>query len=296
MADSSVAITAGSGVAIDARTTTTSGDFRQVVVLGDPATDADVAPVDATLGLSVNLTAGTAAFGKLSANSGVDIGDVDVTTIIPGTAGTNLGKAEDAGHTSGDVGVMMLGVRNDSSVALTGTDLDYSPIATTNTGKVMTATVGLIPHDIADTVDPVKIGGRADTTFQTAVADGDMTDALFDVYGVQEVRTDHPNKWSFHSDGSSALTDQAVEADPGDGLSIYVTDIVFSSGAATAINLFFEEGASKVLGPYYLEAILGRGVSISFNTPKKITASTALTATTSAAIAQSLDVSGFIAP
>jgi hypothetical protein len=42
----------------------------------------------------------------LGPNSGVDIGDVDVTSVIPGTGATNLGKAEDAPHTSGDVGVM----------------------------------------------------------------------------------------------------------------------------------------------------------------------------------------------
>ena len=40
----------------------------------------------------------------------LNIGNVDVLSIIPGTGATNLGKAEDAAHTSGDVGVMSLGV------------------------------------------------------------------------------------------------------------------------------------------------------------------------------------------
>ncbi len=84
MADSKTQLTEVYPDNIDARTTTTTGDKRLVVVIGDPATDAAVAPVSATLGLSVNLTAGTAAFGKLAANSGVDIGDVTLT------AGTNL--------------------------------------------------------------------------------------------------------------------------------------------------------------------------------------------------------------
>ena len=52
---------------------------------------------------SVVLAAGTVAIGKLAANDGVDIGDVDVTSIIPGTGATNLGKAEDSPHASGDV-------------------------------------------------------------------------------------------------------------------------------------------------------------------------------------------------
>jgi hypothetical protein len=58
-----------------------------------------------------SLPAGSAAIGKLAANDGVDIGNVDVTSIVPGTGATNLGKAEDAAHSSGDTGVMPLAVR-----------------------------------------------------------------------------------------------------------------------------------------------------------------------------------------
>lgn len=54
MANSAVPITAGTGTSIDTRTTTTDGDHRQVVVLGDPATDAGVAPVDSARGLTVS--------------------------------------------------------------------------------------------------------------------------------------------------------------------------------------------------------------------------------------------------
>ena len=98
--------------------------------------------------------------------------------------------------------------------------------------------------------------------------------------------------WSFHSDGSSALTDQSVASDPGDGFQLVITEIIFSTGAATACNIFFEEGSTKILGPWYLEAVAGRGVF--WQGEKKVTASTALTVTTSAAIAQSLDVQGYI--
>lgn len=57
MADSAVAITAGSGTNVDTRTEATNGDHRQVIVIGDPSTTAGVAPVDATNGLSVNVSA-----------------------------------------------------------------------------------------------------------------------------------------------------------------------------------------------------------------------------------------------
>lgn len=54
MADTSVAITAGSGTAIDTRTEGTNGNHRQVIVIGDPDTNAGVAPVTATGGLAVS--------------------------------------------------------------------------------------------------------------------------------------------------------------------------------------------------------------------------------------------------
>jgi len=88
------------------------------------------------------LPAGTAAIGKLAANSGVDIGDVDVTSIVPGTAATNLGKAEDVAHASGDVGVMALAVRKAAPVDVSGTDGDYEPLQIDN-GKLWTQPVPL---------------------------------------------------------------------------------------------------------------------------------------------------------
>jgi hypothetical protein len=45
MADTAVAITAGAGTNIDTRTEGTNGNHRQVVVIGDPATNAGVATV-----------------------------------------------------------------------------------------------------------------------------------------------------------------------------------------------------------------------------------------------------------
>lgn len=77
MADTSVAVTAGSGTNIDTRTETTNGNHRQVVVLGDPSTNAGVAPVDGTSGLKVDLGA-----------------DNDVT--VTGTVTANLSATDNA--------------------------------------------------------------------------------------------------------------------------------------------------------------------------------------------------------
>jgi hypothetical protein len=80
---------------------------------------------------NVGLSTGTNSIGKIS----------DITTsVVPGTSATHLGKAEDAGHTTGDTGVFALGVRNDTNAAFSGTDLDYTPIATTSSGSVRAVT------------------------------------------------------------------------------------------------------------------------------------------------------------
>lgn len=101
--------------------------------------------------------------------------------------------------------------------------------------------------------------------------------------------------WDYHEASSAALTDAIVTGPPGDGLALYITSIICSTGAATAWNVFFEIGAVTVLGPYYLEAVAGRGFVLNFASPKKIIARTPLTVTTSAAIAHAIDVVGFIA-
>lgn len=84
----------------------------------------------------VGLNAGTNAIGKLAANSGIDIGDVDVTSIIPGTGATNLGKAEDSAHTSADVGVFNLSIRNEAGATFADTNLDYSGNAVDRMGQI----------------------------------------------------------------------------------------------------------------------------------------------------------------
>lgn len=89
----------------------------------------------------VGLAAGSAAIGKLAANSGVDIGDIDVTSIIPGVGATNLGKAEDAAHADGDTGVMSLAVRRDANTTLAGTTGDYAPLQVDASGNLKVAII-----------------------------------------------------------------------------------------------------------------------------------------------------------
>ncbi len=64
--------------------------------------------------------------------------DVDVTRIVPGTGATNLGKAEDAAHTSGDVGVMALGVIQSTIGTGVGASGDYVFVQMDSNGRVRT--------------------------------------------------------------------------------------------------------------------------------------------------------------
>lgn len=102
------------------------------------------------------------------------------TSVTPGTAAANLGKAEDAAHASGDTGVFVLGVSNEAQ-STRNADSDYSIIATDTKGNSLV--VGNLANDAVDAGNPIKIGGKARTSVPTAVADSDRVDASFDKFG-----------------------------------------------------------------------------------------------------------------
>lgn len=86
-----------------------------------------------TTGINVKALVGALPTG---ANSIGKISDI-TTSVVPGTAATNLGKAEDAAHTTGDTGVFTLGVRNDgAATAFTNANGDYNPIGTDSQGRM----------------------------------------------------------------------------------------------------------------------------------------------------------------
>lgn len=106
------------------------------------------------------------------------------TSIVPGTAATNLGKAEDAAHTTGDTGVMALAVRSDTASALAGTTGDYIPLTTDNAGKLWI--VGSQLEDGAHTSGDKGIfalGVRNDSNASRTSADGDYSPISVDTGG-----------------------------------------------------------------------------------------------------------------
>jgi predicted nucleic-acid-binding Zn-ribbon protein len=89
----------------------------------------------------------------VDSNGAVKIGDV-----IPGTAATNLGKAEDVAFAGGDVGVAAMAVRTDTAVNRSGTDGDYEPLQIA-AGRLWTsATIDAAIPTGSNTIGEVTIG------------------------------------------------------------------------------------------------------------------------------------------
>ncbi len=96
--------------------------------------------------------------------------DVDVTRVVPGTAATELGKAEDAAHSDGDTGVLLLGVRNYGGA---GSDGDYSALSMSAAGAAR----------VEPSVDMVRISVTSAglTTATTAYTAGDQVGDKFTI-------------------------------------------------------------------------------------------------------------------
>ena len=147
-----------------------TGAIKTAVEIIDNAISGSEMQVD----IVASLPAGTAAIGKLAANTGVDIGDVDVTSVVPGVAATNLGKAIQSAQGSTDTGVAALAVRNDALADLSGADGDYTPLQVNKTGALNvtenTGYLGAIFEDGTDNITSKKVVAiqfLEDTTFTT---------------------------------------------------------------------------------------------------------------------------------
>jgi len=211
------------------------------------------------------ITVDGAVNATLQASDGTDIGNVDVASVVPGTGATNLGKAEDAAHSSGDVGVMALGVENEDQADLSTGDKDYTPIAVTKEGNVVvkqegaidasgaTVTVDLganndvtatgnVAHDAGDSGNPIKIGGRAQeptADLEEATADTDRVDAAFDRQGRIATWMGYPVLSADINDSTSG--DNTIVAAAGAGVRIAVLGCVIVSDGT--VDVRWEDGA-----------------------------------------------------
>lgn len=206
-----VLITPGSGDTVAADDIGSVKFQRVKVTLGaDGVSDGDVAagnPLPADI--VVALPAGTNNIGDVDVltlptlPAGTNnIGDVDVLSVIPGTGATNLGKAEDATHTSGDTGVMALGVYQTARTQTAGTAGDYSPLSTDAQGDLYAR---VVPDR------PSQGMGRVYKTGQVDVVTADTQ-----VYDVTAGKTLYITSWGLSFHNSSTIATGHVRLRDGD--------------------------------------------------------------------------------
>jgi hypothetical protein len=141
-------------------------------------------------------TSGTPAMGVYESTPTTvtdgDLGTVGITANrevkVSVTSGGITGRAEDAAHSTGHEGVVILAVRRDSAAVGSDTDGDYSTINVNSSGRVYTdAAVSSLPAstntievvgdaaaDAAVAGNPLYAGARASTATPSAVSgDGD---------------------------------------------------------------------------------------------------------------------------
>ena len=231
--------------------TSTDGDYSQISVNDKGAVaiqdGGNSITVDGTVGVSGTVTvSGTVAATQsgtwvLGANSGVDIGDVDVTSVIPGTGATNLGKAENSAHTSGDVGVMTLGVRNDNAGnILSGSNGDYTPIATDQFGKQFSVSerVHNTLHTASDIGTFILAVRNDNALLQAATSNNTYASVSVDEYG-KIYGAENKQEDNAHTSGDTGSFILAVRNDSNASMTSANGDyspIAVNANGAVAIN------------------------------------------------------------
>lgn len=97
--------------------------------------NANLTSGDGTLVVATDKIAGV-DYQRVKVTWGTDGTATDTSVSAPLPVDTQLAKAEDAAHSSGDSGVMVLGVRKDTAAALAGTDGDYIPLIVDSSGRL----------------------------------------------------------------------------------------------------------------------------------------------------------------
>ena len=237
------------------------------------------------------LPTGSNAIGKLAANSGVDIGDVDVTT-MPGTG------VEDAAETAGGTLHMIGVVRRDTPASSSGTTGDNSTVNTDANGAIWVDPVGSVAHDGVDANNPIKIGAKAIASPKsiTPVAANDRTDLYSDTDGIQLVKLNTSGA-DLMSESVSNTNGSATASGVFTAVANtynYITAITVYNSSATAGFIIFTDGNGGAT-KWTMPLPAGGGAVISSAMPLfKTSANTALYFDVSAALSTVyLSLSGY---
>lgn len=239
--------------------------FKEAAAVGGELDD--TAPVAATEGnvSPARITAQRAIHTNLRDNSGTEIG----------TAGAPV-RVDPTGSTTQPV----------------------SGTVTANAGTGTRTVAGADAHDATASANPVVASGVAQENDDTAPpnqvsAEGDVARLAATRDGALHTVTHPPRIWHTANEYTTQQTDTTVKAAPGATLSLYITDIEVLANGAVTITL--EEGTTTLKFRYYAGG-QGDGVARSYTVPKKLTANTALTVTTSAGVTVFVGIHGYTAP
>jgi len=232
--------------AADVGNPTAIGGYASAAAPTDVSADAD--RVRAWFLRNGSQTVTVTAAGALVSGDATNGLDVDVTRVIPGTAATALGKAEDAVHASGDTGVMILAVRRDTVTSLVGTDGDYAPVQVDAVGNLrcvldsystLVGIQGSTAHDAVDAGNPTKLGGKVTVGVPTGVASADRVDAYFDPQG--RLVTAGGAGFAIQHEPAANVQGTITRAAAGAGIKNVCTSVtaaMSATGVATAAQVF----------------------------------------------------------
>lgn len=151
-----------------------AGNERGVNVTSGNSLFTDISTAN---GAAISIGTGAAGTGTIRVATASDSSIASIgTSVTPGTSAAHLGKAEDAAAASGDTGVAVLGVRNDTLADKTNTDGDYSMPSTDIKGRIMTAGA---PRSLKANTQTSLSNTTSETTIITATAS-----TFHDVYGL----------------------------------------------------------------------------------------------------------------
>ena len=164
-----------------------------------------------------------------------------ITSIVPGTGPTNLGKQEDTAHSGGDLGIMALAVRKGTPADLSNADGDYEPLQLDN-GRLWSSTL------VTQTINPEGMGGlNSYGRFDAAESPTALTDATnginASVTDAKEViiQTATANSGYIRvGDDGAAATSNGIRLDAGDSLILPIADIsnIYIDGSAASQKVF----------------------------------------------------------
>lgn len=193
MANSSISVTEGTGknIASYSISEVTTKELQRTTLNTSAGVETGIAAAPLQVSLAntgANATAvkvdGSAATQPV--NGTVAVSSI-TTSVVPGAAATNLGKAEDAVHASGDTGVYALGTRQDSPAATAGTSGDYQGAAYGANGAQWTtltpSTVGgLSMYSGSVTNSPTSIKGSAGQLYGWYIYNPNATVAYVQIF------------------------------------------------------------------------------------------------------------------